>query len=166
MWSHKNLDVDVDTIRFFLEHGADVDAVDDNHSALLHVASRYGSVEVVQLLLDRGANTNVRNMQGRTPLHQALSSAIGHLGNRLFDVIRLLFEHGANVDALDDAHCTPLHMVSQYGSIKATRLLLKYGADLHLQNNEGHTPSQVASANGHGEIARLLSEHLQSEKNV
>ena len=157
---------DIDSIRFFLERGADVDAVGDNHSTLLHRASYHGNNEVAQLLLERGANINARNKEGQTPLHQALVGynhgfRVGH-----FDRIQLLLMHGANVDALDNAKSTPLYLASQYGSANATQLLLECGASVHLQNNQGQTPSQVASAEGHEAITQLLSEHMHSEQKM
>jgi len=162
-WSDKTLDDDIDTIRFFLGHGVDVDAVDNNHSTLLHRASYNGAVEVVQLLLECGANINARNKEGHTPLHRVLVELGDGARTSFFDTIQLLLDHGADVDALDDAQSTPLHVASKYGSAKATRLLLERGAKVHLQDNEGHTPSQVASAEGHEKIARLLE---QSEQNM
>jgi ankyrin repeat protein len=82
--------------------------------------------------------------------------------------MRLLLEHRADIDALDNHHSTPLHIavVSQFGSVITTQVLLEHGANVHLQNNDGHTPYQVASAKGDEEIARLLSEHSQSEQNI
>ena len=157
---------DDDTIQSFLERGADVDAVDDNHSTLLHMASFDGRVKAAQLLLEHGANTNVRNRKGHTPLHRALFKLGDGAGARYFETIQLLLERGADVDALDDAQSTPLHVASVYGSAKATRLLLWHGANVHLQNNEGHTPFQIAAVMGHEEIARLLSEHSQSEQKM
>jgi len=152
----------IDTIRFFLDRGADVDAVGDNHPTLLHRASCSGIVEVAQLLLERGANINARDEEGRTPLHRVLIQLGDDSAARYFDTIQLLHKHGADIDALDNANSTPLHLASQYGSVKATQLLLECGASVHLQNNQGQTPSQVASEKGHEAIARLLSEHLQS----
>ena len=37
----------------------------------LYWAATFGRVESVQLLIDRGAQTNVRNLQDQTPLHKA-----------------------------------------------------------------------------------------------
>ena len=160
MWIRRRLDID--TIRFFIERGADVDAIDKNHSTLLHRASYNGNVKVVQLLLEHGANINMRN-EGHTPLHRVLAGLDDDCGDYFFDTIQLLLEHGADVDALGDAQSTPLHVASKYGSAKATWLLLEHGANIHLKNNEGYTPSQVASTNGHEEIARLLSEASQKK---
>ena len=58
---------------------------------------------VVQLLLRQGANTEVRNKRGRTPLHFA---AGGHRPN--VAVIRLLLDHGADFEVEDDEQRQPL----------------------------------------------------------
>ena len=167
MWSNISpSDHDVDTIRFFLDRGADVDTVDNNHSTLLHRASYKKNVKVAQLLLERGANINAQNEDGRTPLHQVLVKSKYDAGPHFVDTLKLLLEHGADVDALDNDHSTPLHVASRYGNVKAISLLLEHGANVHLQNNDGHTPYQVASANGDRGIARLLSGHSQSEGNI
>jgi len=50
-----------------LEHGADVDALDNDHSTPLHLASQYGSVRATQLLLEYGANVHLQNNDGHTP---------------------------------------------------------------------------------------------------
>ena len=162
-------DCDVDTVLFFLDRGADVDAVDDDHSALLHRVSYDGNLEVTQLLLERGANINARNEKGHTPLHLVCVGLNAYDSTSVcFQTMRLLLEHGADIDALDNHHSTPLHItvVARFGSVIATQLLVDHGANVHLQNNDGHTPYQVALADGHEEIARLLSEHSQSEQNI
>ena len=166
MCSNKKPDDDVDTIRFLVEPDADVDAVDDNHSTPLHRASYHGNLKLAQLLLERGANINTRNKVGQTALYRVLAGLDDDSSACYFDTIQLLLENGADVDALDDAQWAPLHVASENGCAKATRLLLKYGASVHLQNKQGQTPSQVASAHGHEEITWMLSDHLQSEQKM
>ena len=169
MWTNISPDHDVDTIRFFLDRGADVDAVDGSHSTLLHRVPYNRNLGVAQLLLERGANINARNEEGHTPLHRVFVglNAYNTTPERV-QTMRLLLEHGADVDALDNHHSTPLHVavVAHFGSVIATRILLEHGANVHLQNNDGHTPYQVALASGREDIARLLSEHSQGEQNI
>jgi len=148
MYSDKPPDEDIVAIRFFVDPDADVDAVDNNNSTLLHSASYDGKVKFAQQLLERGANINARNERGRTPLHRVLAELDDDSGASYFDTIQLLLDNGADVDALDDAQSTPLHVASKYGCTKATRLLLQYGASVHFQNNLGQTPSQLASSEG------------------
>jgi len=131
MCSNKSPDDNIDTIRFFVDPGADVDAVDNSHSTLLHRASWRGNVKFARLLLERGANINARNKEGHTPLHRVLIGLYDNSGAKFFDTLQLLLEHGADVDALDDAQLTPLHVASDFGYTRATRLLLKYGASVH-----------------------------------
>ena len=169
MWSDISPDHDVDTIRFFLDRGADVDAVNDSHSTLLHKVSYNRNFKVAQLLLERGANINARNEEGHTPLHRVFVGLDLYATTPdYFSTMQLLLEHGADVDALDNHHSTPLHVevVAHFCGVITTQLLLDQGANVHLQNNDGHTPYQIALASGREDIARLLSEHSQGEQSI
>ena len=69
--TYDTLDMFLDTIRFLLEHGADVDALDNDHSTPLHLASRDGCAKGARLLLEHGANMHLENIIGETPLKVA-----------------------------------------------------------------------------------------------
>jgi len=69
--SFDTLDMFLDTIRCLLEHGADIDALDDDHATPLHHASHEGCVNGARLLLDHGANVHLENKRGRTPFQVA-----------------------------------------------------------------------------------------------
>jgi ankyrin repeat protein len=43
--------------------------------------------------------------------------------------------------------------------VQVVEVLLERGADLHVQDEEGRTPSQLSSGQGFHELAQLLSEH-------
>ena len=61
----------LETVRVLLELGADVNAVDDNGETAMHGAAYQSRPKLVQLLADRGADTNVwnrKNKAGWTPL--------------------------------------------------------------------------------------------------
>jgi ankyrin repeat protein len=71
----------------------------------LHIAARNGYLEIVELLLEHGANPNVQDNDGRTPLHYAVENC--HVG-----VARVLLDHGADPTIRDNNGMTPL----DYGS--------------------------------------------------
>jgi ankyrin repeat protein len=58
----------------------------------LHFASRYGQVQVSQVLVDHGADVNAKDLEHWTPIH--LSAANGLLG-----IAKLLLKRGADVHA-------------------------------------------------------------------
>jgi ankyrin repeat protein len=173
-------------VALLLKFGLDVDAQDsDNMTPLLLAASEWvifddsdaRSTAAAQVLLEHGASVHVRNKKGQTPLHLASQ-------NGLSGIVALLLKFGADVDAQDDDNMTPLHFAVHLSSeplfvggfirlgdpdakhdkaVKVITLLLKHGVNVQVQNNNGETPLQVASARGDQmpKVIRLLSEHMQ-----
>ena len=82
---------------------SDVNARDpDSGRTPLHFAVENSDCEVVEQLLERGADVNVREKTGNTPLHFA---AIGNAS----EVAELLLYRGADVKVQDIVGNTPLH---------------------------------------------------------
>jgi hypothetical protein len=136
-----------------MAHAQDVNARYHYSMTPLHVASAHGYLEVVYLLLQHNADTNVRCTGSFkwTPLHFA--SYFGHA-----KVIQLLLEHGADITAAPIDQYTALYYASMMGHLEAVRLLLGHGADVNIRPNT-ETFFQVATRNGHVETAQLLLEH-------
>ena len=61
----------VEAVRLMLENDVDVKAADNLGDTALHGAARIKSAEIVQLLVDAGAEINVVNKRGQTPLFTA-----------------------------------------------------------------------------------------------
>ncbi|CAL4065137.1 unnamed protein product, partial [Meganyctiphanes norvegica] len=66
----------------------------------LHQAAYWGRLETAQMLLEEGADVNVRNNEGRTPLHWAAMR--GHV-----DMVKLLLDNGANPNLTNIYSRTP-----------------------------------------------------------
>jgi ankyrin repeat protein len=93
----------------------------------LGLASFFGHLEAVRLLLARGAEPNSasRNEMKVMPLHSA--AATGDPEAR-YEIAKLLLEHGADSNARQQDDYTPLMAADQHGDERLRRLLVDYGA--------------------------------------
>jgi ankyrin repeat protein len=143
----------IEVVRSLLGIGAGVDERDENNWTPLHFASQKGTVEVAKLLIEYGADANSLDRTGWRPLH--LASYSGHAC-----VVRLLLDHGADVNAENQDHLTALHYtIINTHSFEIAKTLLERGANVHVQDDLGQTPFQIASRKGQKEIMQLLSEY-------
>ncbi|XP_019470149.1 poly [ADP-ribose] polymerase tankyrase-1-like [Meleagris gallopavo] len=79
-------------------------------STPLHFAAGFGRKDVVEHLLQTGANVHARDDGGLIPLHNACS--FGHA-----EVVSLLLCQGADPNARDNWNYTPLHEAAIKGKI-------------------------------------------------
>ncbi len=132
-----------DIVSLLIEHDADVDSRDGIGAAPLYYASYYGTlsadinardrfgltplsgatyegrVEVVQMLLERGAAIDDRDTPGKTSLHVAVERGKAQ-------VARLLLKRGADVNARDDSGSSPPQYTTRQDILE---LLSEYGAE-------------------------------------
>lgn len=133
----------------------------------LHRAARGGDVESVRLLLQHGADPELPQVQGITPLQ--LAAGLGHGGadtrgrfyneNQAIDVLNVLIEGGAEVNAQDGQGRSALHGAVRKGWTKVIQLLVEAGADPNLADSNGLTPLDYAlGRTGFGPAADVQPE--------
>ena len=97
---------DTESLEDIIQQGVDVNArsatAGEEHAiGALHYAAFYGHEDAVRVLLGAGADVNIRNANGYTPLHFAVPR--GHV-----EVVRLLLDAGADVNALSSDGHSPI----------------------------------------------------------
>lgn len=127
------------------------DVVDSNGRSPLWVSAEQNHVEVMRLLLEASANTNLANHEGETALMKA--SHAGHL-----EAARLLVEAGAETNLRNSCGTAALTMASKADHVEVARLLLEASADKDSRNYQDETPLMLASEEGHVEVLQLLLE--------
>ena len=111
-----------------------------------------GDVATARKLIAEGADINLTDSIGSTPLHYAASS-----GNK--QVAELLIAKGAEINVKSDyGHFTPLWMAAAGGKKAVVELLIAKGANPNMADYQGKSPRRIAEESGHTEIARLLKE--------
>ncbi|XP_028982416.1 uncharacterized protein LOC107045025 [Diachasma alloeum] len=119
---------------------------------VLHCAIRARSLEVVILLLERGASVVLKNHHGETPLHVAC------FVQDLPCVEAILNTPGTDVNAVDRAHRTPLHfaVMTTGSSAELVESLLKHGANVNASDKVGFTPLHIAALNEQSQCVDTL----------
>ena len=130
---------DVDAVRTLLKQGADFETVvERNRQTPLFVASERGFVEIVEMLLSHGANTECTDTRRSTPLITA-----GKYGQ--MRVGKLLLDHGANIEASNQHNFTALAECCDHGRVEMAHMLLKRGAKFDRFDEWGSTPLHQAA---------------------
>ena len=110
-------------VEYLIEQGAEIDAPSHNNMRVrpLHSAVANKRVDIVKLLIERGADVNSTQADDFTPLHEAAQ-------NGMLDVARWLIERGANVNPrLSSTQQTPLTLAIEYHHDDVAELLRQSG---------------------------------------
>ena len=125
----------------------------DYCGTLLHCAVKHRKFDVLQVLLDAGADVDLVDRVGNTALHRA---ALGE-GKGSLDAVKLLLAAGADVNAVGLGQSTPLHVAVRSGNPAIVRALLEAEADVTLVDSSGRSSLAVAvSANRSRAAAEVL----------
>jgi len=152
-----------------------------NERRNIFLAARYGHVECVDILLERGEDIDAVDRFGYTALLWAAYNgqvdvvkyfmdnnlSVVHKGRALLmaaqkghtDTVKILLESGAQIEYKDSSNRTALFLASEYGHNNVTQLLLDKGAQVEHKDMLGNTPLVIASKNGHESIVKLLLDN-------
>ena len=104
----------------------------------------------MKLLVDHGADVNLRSSNGITALHMVARS-----GNRKVAEI-LIACREVEINSRDKTRQTPLHVACTNGDKDLCALLLGNGADPRMKSAEEKTPLHMAVSGGNAHVARLI----------
>lgn len=135
-----------DIVNFILDKG--YNQVDNDYNPL-NAASYSGHKDILELLIQKGADINHRDSSGQTPLVMAC------IGKRK-DIVRWLIEIGADVDKRTCEGPTPLMWACSSGYRGMADMLLYKGANIDKADYEGRTPVMWCRKQGESGIFDLL----------
>jgi ankyrin repeat protein len=148
----------------------DVNQCGNDGITLLHVASGFGQLNIIDGLIDEiHADINAKDNTGLTPLHLACNDGYPVAA-------RALLEAGADLSAINtDTEIrlngglpicqpggrTPLHLAADRGQTDCVRLLLTcVDIKTDMKDNDGNTPAQLAALSGYDDLAKLLDANV------
>ncbi|KAL8978406.1 MAG: hypothetical protein Q9177_006413, partial [Variospora cf. flavescens] len=142
-------------VKLLISRGVDVDASEDDETALLS-AVRGAQTKVVRLLIDAGADVRARSLEGASALHQTVTTCHVSQTGAIFEVTDQLLEDGLHIEIEDDDGRTPLHGAAFHGRVELLDGLLARGAKLDANDRWQDTPLDHACLNGHLELVKFL----------
>lgn len=129
--------------------GINTSGPDNNAGEAFRTAAANGSIELVQLLLDAGADIDATDTWCST----ALLAAAKHDN---IDVLQLLLDVGAEIEATDCWANTALLAAAKYDNRVAIQILLDAGADIDAKDDFSRSLLQIVSKHGNSETVELL----------
>ena len=119
----------------------------------LSISSSNCFLSGMKLLIERGANINLQDAHGRTPLHLACNS---HLDSHHV-CIEYLLRNRANPNIQDSFCRSPLHIAAAAECVECVRMLINHNANPNVKDSNGDIPLHIASRMKNLEIMEALS---------
>ena len=125
-----------------------INAQDEYGVSALHNVMCEEQIETISFLIANGANMNIKNNQGISPLHLVCYK----------ENAELLIEAGADINQLDNQGNSPLHIQASNGAGREEiiKYLIAKGADKLLENELGQTAFDIAKKRFESKILELL----------
>jgi ankyrin repeat protein len=134
-----------------------------SQQTLLYSAVKSNHLDLIEILLDMGANINAQDESGNTPLHEAIK-------NFNVGALQLLLDRKANVNKQNKGGQTPLHLLIFLSArnrppydiqIRAYELLLSNGARVEIKDSQGRSPLELQQQMHHEVQADYQKEFIQ-----
>src|ERR1035437_139850 len=116
-------------VKTLLDQGQALEAKQNGQTAL-HIAAMNGKVDILTVLIARGASVNVQDENGITPL--MLAARDGRL-----EAVQALIAQGAKIPVQDKLGENALHIAAAHGKKDVVSALLDRGADIRSTTNTG-----------------------------
>ena len=153
-----------DVVQYLVEIGANENMNSESlGSSPLTTESEEGFYDIVQLLVQNGADIHVCHTCNMTPLY--LASKHGHS-----KIVEYLSENGADVNMCDQVNKSQLYVASENGRVEVVNILLKHEADYLLNSKYGTSPLQIAVLCNRTDVAhqliRIENQHMKYKGNL
>lgn len=170
----------------------DLNLLDEHQKAPIHYAVRQGTLEIVKMVVEAGADINLSDEMG-TPLHHAIGCRNDAMAEWMIsrgadlyvskgrgqqkwtpllmaisllntNIALTLIKHMKEVDQKDERGNTALFLALEIDNLPIAQALVSRGADVSLQNEWGQTPLEIAERKGNTTMINLIKEVLLAKE--
>ncbi len=144
-----------------LSAGAEVNKADAFGQRALPKAALNGNIEIVRLLCEKGADTNLSDSEGY-PIHLSCSetSRASDECDHTTEILTLLVKHGADIDCCPEAGGSLLMQAATQGNLNQCVILKVLGASELFADQSGRAAIEYAIGAGHQDVIAYLAQGL------
>lgn len=144
-----------DLVKFLLDSKiTDINKQNIDGDTALIWATWKGHINVVQLLIEKGAKLDLKDDHGNTALMEAVRE--GHI-----EIAKLLISHKTNINAQNHHGSTPIMWAAYYHHANIAQLLIDNHADINIKNNDKKTALMIAKEREYQDIVNIFSVGVQ-----
>lgn len=147
---------DVAALKQALTNGIDIETRDNDGNTAIMLAAHSGNLQMVNALIDAGADVNARDDLGWAPLIKAVYNA--EMKRGFADVVQALLDARANIEAPIGYGVRPLMLAAGYGETAVVEVLLKAGADVLARNEGGLTALMMVKQKHYVDVINILHD--------
>lgn len=140
-----------------MKFNGNINRKDSSGKNVLFYACENGSLNMLEMLLDKGGDIDITDNEGDTLLHAAVKS-----GNK--SVVKLLLFRGIYIDEKNNEGRTPLMIAAINSRADIAKYLVEQGADISLKDDNGNNAFKYAVAGGNKQLISLLMDESADEK--
>lgn len=133
-----------------LDDGFDVNCKGFRGKSLIHAAAEFGSLKMVKILVERGADFNAKTTIDMTISHYAC-----HSDNSL-SLVKYLFESGFDFNSRNVYVETPLLIAISKEKMKLAKYLIEQKAGINICDQEGSSPLHICIERRYGDCVKAL----------
>ncbi|KAJ5066859.1 cyclin-dependent kinase inhibitor 2c-related [Anaeramoeba ignava] len=127
----------LDLIKLFIGPNFPIDQIIfQTKTSLIAACQNQADLDVIEFLLEKGANVNFIDDTKKTPLHHLCCSNPNDLSAK----IHLLFKYHPNLNLKDKSGKTPLHYLCSNSQFSLIKFLVENGADVNIQDSNFLSP--------------------------
>ena len=139
-----------DVLEKIINHDRDVNVGNKSDITASMVACRKGNKDVINVLLNAGADPNITSENGDTCLHDAVKNGSSK------EVLQAIIDHSADLNATNKKNETALMLACGEGNKDVIDILLNSGADVNAKSKNNMTGLMIACCKGNKDVINVL----------